>query len=492
MATIRATRTFSDKFKKIKYKKLGVTDLTVSVCGFGSYRIDENVKDHIEALKFALNSGINLIDTSSNYTDGGSEKLIGKVLNEEFKNNTISRDEIIVVSKGGYLQGENLNNAKKKEEEGNPYKEVVKCSPDLWHCIQPDFLKDQISNSLKRLKLDKIDVYLLHNPEYFLTYSGIPIEERRIKEYNKRIKIAFEYLETEVEKGRISYYGISCNTFGEDEDKNNFTSLEKVFELANLITPENRFAVVQLPMNIFEKGAFKNLNQNNSAQSFLQFAFENKFGILVNRPLNAIKDNKIIRLADFEIKENRNKKEVNDLIEQVDKKETEIKMEYVKDVELPDSERKSLNECLSLAEILKNNMDKIQSVNQFSEIKGYYLIPRANYAIQNLIKINKEDEKLVSTLNDYAVNVNVLMDSVESLFAKEQNDKNKEIHNELNKYLKKDQTKLSLSQKSILMINSLQEVSSTLVGMRKKEYVDDVLGSIATEYIDNAKDFWRK
>ncbi|MCK7516337.1 MAG: aldo/keto reductase [Ignavibacteriales bacterium] len=48
-------------------------------------------------------SGINVIDTSSNYSDGGSEILVGKVLNKLISDNQLSRDEIIVVSKGGYL-----------------------------------------------------------------------------------------------------------------------------------------------------------------------------------------------------------------------------------------------------------------------------------------------------------------------------------------------------------------------------------------------------
>ena len=50
--------------------------------------------------------------------------------------------------------------------------------------------------------------------------------------------------------------------------------------------------------------------------------------------------------------------------------------------------------------------------------------------------------------------------------------------------------KLSLSQKAILLINSIPEVSSTLVGMRNEEYVDDVINSINNEYFDNYKEIW--
>ena len=50
--------------------------------------------------------------------------------------------------------------------------------------------------------------------------------------------------------------------------------------------------------------------------------------------------------------------------------------------------------------------------------------------------------------------------------------------------------KLSLSQKAILLINSIPEVSSTLVGMRNEEYVDDVINSIKNKYFDNYKEIW--
>ena len=148
-----------------------------------------------------------------------------------------------------------------REQAGKAFKDVLKCSPDLWHCISPDFLENQITLSLQRLQLEKIDVYLLHNPEYFLTYSIISDPERRKREYYKRIKDAFIYLEEEVKRGRISYYGISSNTFGEKESKQNFTSLEKVIAIANEVSRNNHFAVVQFPMNLIENGGMNNLNQ---------------------------------------------------------------------------------------------------------------------------------------------------------------------------------------------------------------------------------------
>jgi aryl-alcohol dehydrogenase-like predicted oxidoreductase len=114
--------------------------------------------EHHKALELAIANGINLVDTSANYTDGGSEKLIGNVLKNAFGKCEILPDELVIVSKGGYIQGGNLKTAYEKEESGKPYPETVKCSPDLWHSIHPDFLYGQMTGSLQGLQLKKIDV----------------------------------------------------------------------------------------------------------------------------------------------------------------------------------------------------------------------------------------------------------------------------------------------------------------------------------------------
>lgn len=485
------TNAFFNNHPGIKSKILGKTGYTVSICGFGSYRIDIGVKSHEKALTKAILSGINLIDTSANYSDGGSEKLIGKVLSELIEYAKLSRDEIIVVSKGGYIQGSNFDIALERENSGKPFPEVTKCAPDLWHCIHPEFLEDQITRSLKRLNQNTIDVYLLHNPEYYLSYSQITDEERRRKEYYRRIEQAFMHLEKEVDEGRINYYGISSNTFGLPSNKSNFTSLEKVLEIANSISQDNHFAVVQLPLNLFEQGGTQNKNQNNGTKTFLQLAEKSNLGVLVNRPLNAIIKNQLIRLADFPVTENRSENEINELIEDLSKQEKILVEKYVNFINISPSERKNLIDCLSLAEILKSNRKNFTNPGNFKEIKGYYLIPRANYAI-NLLGRYFDDENTARSLKNYAVTVNILLDSIQSLLAKKQNEKNSHIHQKLDVFLNNEQRKLSLSQKSVLMINSLKSVTSTLIGMRNENYVDDVIESIKSDFIENSKEFWGK
>lgn len=491
MEKVNHTKQFSLKYPLLKYKFLGKTGYSVSICGFGGYRIDFGVKSHEMAVRKAILSGINIIDTSANYSDGGSERLIGKVINELIEEEKVLRDEIVIVSKGGYIQGNNFGIASEREQNGNPFPEVTKCSPDLWHCIHPEFLEDQITRSLDRLKLKKLDVYLLHNPEYYLTYSQISDAERREKEYYRRIEQAFIHLEKEVSRGRINYYGISSNTFGLPSNKPNFTSLEKVIEISKSISDDNHFTVVQFPLNLFEQGGALNKNQHNEKKTFLQLAAENNIGVLVNRPLNAIIKNQLIRLANFPVTEDRNENEVAELIEDLSKQETTLIDKYVNYMNIPKQEQKKLTDYLSLAQILKSNKDNFTTPGNFKEVKGYHLIPRANYAINQLGK-NFDDDNAIRSFRNYAVTVNILMDSVYSNLAKKQNEKNRHIHQKLDEYLNEDQKKLTLSQKSILMINSLNSITSTLVGMRSVDYVDDVLISIKSDFIEDTQQFWEK
>src|ERR1041385_1459485 len=69
----------------------------ISQIGVGCYRMSRGVEDHHTALRHALELGCTLIDTASNYEDGGSEELVGEVLKSkpEYK--------AFVITKAGYI-----------------------------------------------------------------------------------------------------------------------------------------------------------------------------------------------------------------------------------------------------------------------------------------------------------------------------------------------------------------------------------------------------
>ena len=127
----------------------------------------------------------------------------------------LERDEVVVVSKIGYVQGKNYELARARRSNGRPFPEMVEYADGLWHCIHPAWLEDQLTRSLDRLGLETLDVLLLHNPEYFLADAAKrgqgPLATVR-DEFYRRLEQAFRYLESEVERGRIGCYGVSSNT----------------------------------------------------------------------------------------------------------------------------------------------------------------------------------------------------------------------------------------------------------------------------------------
>ena len=124
-ATIEGTRAYAAKHTDIAFATLGGTGLQVSQAGFGCYRVSVGVAEHEAAMRLALQSGINLIDTSTNYADGDSERLVGQVLSAVVDNGELSRDQVVVVSKAGYLQGRNYTLSQKRKQQGKGFEELV-------------------------------------------------------------------------------------------------------------------------------------------------------------------------------------------------------------------------------------------------------------------------------------------------------------------------------------------------------------------------------
>jgi pyridoxine 4-dehydrogenase len=118
-------------------------DLTVNRLGFGAMRITGDgiwgePKDPAEAkrvLRRALELNVNLIDTADSYGPEVSERLIGETLSPY-------KAGLVIATKGGY----------------------VRMGPNKWKPnLKPEHLRAALEGSLKRLKLERIDVYQLHN-----------------------------------------------------------------------------------------------------------------------------------------------------------------------------------------------------------------------------------------------------------------------------------------------------------------------------------------
>ena len=234
--------------------------LKITSVGIGTYMGDPD--DHTDfdmynAIKTSvLSGGVNHIDTAPNYRYMKSEKTVGKVLTVLEQKYDIRRDQLFVASKGGYVPEDADEMISQREmiekllDLGVPQDSIVK---ESGHCLDPLFLEHQLNESLKRLNLECLDVYYLHNPyEAQGPFNTDPV-------FFDRLAKAFEFLESAVQQGKIRDYGMatySCFRKKPSEKKMHL-SLQKVHQIAEEVGgSKHHFKYIQVPINILMPEAF--------------------------------------------------------------------------------------------------------------------------------------------------------------------------------------------------------------------------------------------
>lgn len=479
-ATAVATQSYFQQHPTISTSSLTGLGWQISQVGFGSYRVSPGEKSQEQALRQALQSGINLIDTSSNYGDGGAERLIGRVLAEQMDTGELQREQVVVVSKAGYLQGFNYALAQQRKKEGRPFPNLVKYAEGLDHCIHPDFLDDQITRSLERLNLETIDVFLLHNPEYYLSWAQrrpIPLDEAR-RTYYHRIRLAFEFLEQAVADGRIQSYGISSNTFPDPASSYTFTELARVWQIAQEISPSHHFRWVQLPMNLLETGAATEPNQPEK-QTVLQFATAHDLAVLVNRPLNAIVQESLTRLADvLPPSYPATPEELSTTVDSCVQLETQFVNQHLTELGLDDETNQQLQDYLSVGRMLEGQWSGFGTFQNWQDVKARFILPRSQTAVEFLSNRPDLPAETALWLDSYVEAANIVLAAL-SAFYQEQAAKRTARIKETAVTIDPDWQAASLSQTAVRALRSSLGISSVLVGMRQQRYVLDVLADLA-------------
>jgi aryl-alcohol dehydrogenase-like predicted oxidoreductase len=135
--------------------------------------------------------------------------------------------------------------------------------------MTPRYLEDQLGRSLENLGVEALDIYYLHNPETQLA-------EIDAKEFLKRLRAAFEFLEGKAKEGKIRFYGLATwSGFRNSPESRDALSLQDIHILAREAGgTEHHFKAVQLPINLAmpEAWGFKNQKYGASFVSFLEIA----------------------------------------------------------------------------------------------------------------------------------------------------------------------------------------------------------------------------
>lgn len=461
------------------YRPLGKTGLRVSGIGFGAYRVQDGADEHQVSIQAALAGGCNLIDTSTNYADGASELLVGAVMESVTAEGR--RSEVVVVSKAGYVQGANLDAARKRAADGRPYPDMVEYMDGCWHCIHPSFLIDQLALSLERCRVECVDVYLLHNPEYFLGHLARnregTIEERRERFY-ERLERAFQCLEAQVAAGRISAYGVSSNTFVVPPNKPKFTCVWRMLEIARRVGgPDHHFQVVQCPMNLLEPGAATVANTGpDGTATFLEVCEREGLGVLTNRPLNALSRGALVRLADFEI--GGAGPRTDRLVRAVQRVEDEFSAGLGKALELAGDGDKEL---FRHATKLRDHAQRLGDVVRWDDYVSQSFSPELSHMVNQLD--NALDGPIKAAwqlwLERYVAVLGTLVDGLRTRCARRTQRRSDRLAKLLGPNIPERREGESLSRKAIATLMGTPGVTTVLVGMRHRVYVEDAMGVLA-------------
>ncbi|MBX7245521.1 MAG: aldo/keto reductase [Candidatus Sumerlaeaceae bacterium] len=256
---------------------------TVSSIGIGTYLGEPTpVYDagYTEAIVEAVGLGCNVVDTASNYRFQRSERSVGGALRQLAEAGT-PREQIVVCSKAGFITYETDHPVDPRrwvaENLINP---GIVSGGDIaagCHCMTPDFLRHQLSQSLKNTGLECLDVYYVHNPETQLA----EVDE---KEFYARLTRAFEALEQEVAAGRIRYYGTATwDAYRVEPGVQNAVSLERVVAAATAASggANHHMRFVQLPVNLVSHEALAAANQRVGTETVSLLQAADYFGVSV-------------------------------------------------------------------------------------------------------------------------------------------------------------------------------------------------------------------
>lgn len=181
----------------MKYTNLSNTAIKVSKICLGTMTFGEQntEKDGHEQLDFAIDNGVNFVDTAEMYsvpgrkeTQGSTEKIIGSWIAKG------NRDKIVLATK---IAGPSPGMSYIRDNMG----------------FSKNAIHDAITKSLKRLQTDYIDLYQLHWPERKTNCFGVRnyrhFEDEQWQENFEEVVMTLDDL---IKEGKIRHYGLSNET----------------------------------------------------------------------------------------------------------------------------------------------------------------------------------------------------------------------------------------------------------------------------------------
>ncbi len=210
----------------MQYRRLGRTGLQVSELSLGAARgATEDPAQFIATVRAALDAGVNFIDTAESYGNGDSERALGEAL--------AGRDEVLVETK---------------------YRPYDSHAPDAAYTGDPGRLVASAEESLRRLRRDRLDVFLGHGIRSLATLDRFMADGC----YEAMVKLR--------RQGKARFIGLS-----------ELSEADGTHQILRRAVPTGAFDVVMLTLNFLLQTA---------VESVLPLCLAQDVGTVVMMPLN--------------------------------------------------------------------------------------------------------------------------------------------------------------------------------------------------------------
>ncbi len=248
--------------------------LHLSSIGLGTYLGEPTTEDD-KAVENAVyesisSSAVNVIDTAINYRAMRSERSIGKALLRLTRDETVSRDQLFICSKNGYI----TNDGEFPTIDVLDYIHRMYISTGIiktndissgYNVMNPSYIERCIDKSLVNMHLGTIDLMYIHNA--FESWH----EDVNKEEFMQMLSRVFDVYEKYRSHNKIRYYGMATWTcFRVEPTSKEYLSLEEVINLAAKVGGrEHGFRFIQLPYNLAYSEALLLKNQSVGSEKNL-------------------------------------------------------------------------------------------------------------------------------------------------------------------------------------------------------------------------------
>ena len=268
-------------------------NLNFSSLGIGTYLGQltlEDDEDLENAIYQSLKSGaMNVIDTAINYRSMKSEKNIGHTIKKLIQDKIISRDQIFISTKNGYI----TNDGDYPRIDVLEYMQKMFISQGIidskdissgYNVLNPNYIQKCIDKSLTNMQLDTIDLVYIHNA-YESWFQDISRSE-----FNEKIRRVFQVYEEYRSQNKIRYYGMATWTcFRLPRSEEGYLSLEDMVKIAEDVGGKDHgFRFIQLPYNLAYREAYLLKNQtvgSDNDLTILEACNRLNIGVFTSVPL---------------------------------------------------------------------------------------------------------------------------------------------------------------------------------------------------------------